>query len=179
MASKETPKKLYQKQSGLTITSRCRLCNSVASPQHSKNLFRHSNRATLRSADVIFGGELTKDSKLPHLICRPCERRLKNFNEFKGVITETQRLLRQDVGSKRCIDLSPSVAKPSAKVRAAGSTRRRSIDFGEAGKSGDESQNIQLQVSIVYVLSSSFFQFNMFTAKFNISLVLGIICAAK
>ena len=151
MASKGTPKKLYQKQSGATITSRCRLCNCVANPQYSKNLFRDSNRVILRSTEAIFGGKWTQDSNLPHLICRPCERRLNNFSQFKSVITETQRLLQQDVRSKRCVELSPSVARPSAKVRAAGSTRRRSIDFGEVG---NESQSIPLQVNVLYLLYS-------------------------
>ena len=122
MASKGTPKKLYKKQPDLKVISRCRLCNCVANPQYSKNLFRDSNRALLRSTEDIFGGELTRDSSLPYLVCRPCERRVMNFSQFKGVITETQRLLQQGVRTKRCIELSPSVAKPSPKVRAAGSS---------------------------------------------------------
>ena len=95
-----------------------RLCNVVANPLYSKNLFRDLNRAILRSTEAIFGGELTPDSNLPHLICRPCERRLNNFSQFKS-ITEMLRLLQQDVRSKRCSELSPSVAKPLAKVCAA------------------------------------------------------------
>ena len=56
-------------------------------------------------------------------------RRLKNAIEFKKVITDTQWALAENVRAKRLVELSPSVAKPPAKVRAAGTLRRRSIDF--------------------------------------------------
>ena len=135
--------KLYKKQPDLKVISRCRLCNCVANPQYSKNLFRDSNRALLRSTEDILGGELTRDSSLPYLVCRPCERRVMNFCQFRGVIIETQRLLQQGVHTKRCIELSPSVAKPSPKVRAACSSHRRSIDFSDVV---DESQNSQVSI---------------------------------
>lgn len=129
MASKETPKKLYKKQDFGASISRCRLCNCVADPKHSKNLFRKQSETTLRNAEIIFGGKLRQESSLPHQICTPCERRLKNAIEFKKVITDTQRALAENVRAKRLVELSPSVAKPPAKVRAAGTLRRRSIDF--------------------------------------------------
>ena len=37
--------------------------------------------------------------------------------------------LSKNVRAKRCVELQPSVAKPVAKVRAAGTSRRRSIDI--------------------------------------------------
>ena len=50
------------------------------------------------------------------------------------IITETQKkLTTEDVRTKRCLELSPSVAKPSAKVQATGGSRRRSLDFATAG----------------------------------------------
>lgn len=131
MASKDTPKKLYRKQSEFKVISRCRLCNSVVDPRRCKNLFREQNRSILRDADVIHGGELIRDSSLPHLVCSPCERRVKNTIQFKNVIVETQQVLREEVSTKRCVELSPSTQK-TAKVRAVGSSRRRSIDFTTA-----------------------------------------------
>ena len=138
MASKETPKKLYKKQESRASISRCRLCNTVADPKHSKNLYRKQSETTLRNAEIIFGGKLRQESTLPHQICAPCERRLKNAIEFRKVIIDTQRALSENVRVKRCVELSPSVAKPSAKVRAAGTSRRRSIDFTLADEASTE-----------------------------------------
>ena len=92
MASKGTPKKLYKKPSGSTVISRCRLCNTVADPQYSKNLFRDSNRAILRNAETLYGGELLQSGELPHLVCRPCERRLNTALQFKRTIGETRNI---------------------------------------------------------------------------------------
>ena len=59
MASKNTPKKLYQKRSESTgIISRCRLCNSVTDSKYCKNLFRDKNKTVLRNAECIYGEEL-------------------------------------------------------------------------------------------------------------------------
>jgi hypothetical protein len=138
MASKETPKKLYKKQESRAGISRCRLCNCVADPKHSKNLYRKQSETTLRNAEIIFGGKLPQESTLPHQICAPCERRLKNAMEFRKVIIDTQRALTENVRAKRCVELSPSVTKPSAKVRAAGTSRRRSIDFTLADETSTE-----------------------------------------
>ena len=137
MASKGTPKKLYKKPSGSTVISRCRLCNTVADPQYSKNLFRDSNRAILRNAETLYGGELLQSGDLPHLVCRPCERRLNTALQFKRTIGETQRQLREDFRAKRCVELSPSVAKPA-----------RSIDFNIAA---DESESPTLLSSHVCI----------------------------
>lgn len=138
MASKLTPKKLYKKQESTASISRCRLCGCVADPKHSKNLFRKQSETILRNAEIIFGGELPQESSLPHQICAPCERRLKNAMQFRKVIIDTQQALTENVRVKRCMELSPSLAKPSAKVRAAGISRRRSIDFTLADETPTE-----------------------------------------
>lgn len=131
MASKGTPKKFYKKGSESTgCISRCRLCNSISDHGHSKNLFRKNNQATLRDAEIIYGGELPQNSNLPHLICTPCKRRLNNAIQLKKTITQTQRAIQEDLVTKRCIEVSPSVQKPPRKVRSTGSSRRRNIDFG-------------------------------------------------
>lgn len=136
MASKDTPKKLYQRRTESTGgISRCRLCNSVADSRYSKNLFRDKNKTILRNVERICGGELRHSNSLPHLICAPCERRLNNTIKFIGVIEETQRVLHEDVRAKRCVDVSPSVPKPPAKIRSTGTLRRRSIDFSSPGES--------------------------------------------
>ncbi|XP_028403253.1 uncharacterized protein LOC114525978 [Dendronephthya gigantea] len=130
MASKDTPKKFYKKQTDSTGSiSRCRLCNSVTNPKHCRNLFRSQNQAVLRNAERIYGGKLPQNDSLPHLICAPCDRRLTNAIKFKTVIEETQRVLQESIRAKRCVDVSPSVNKPPAKVHLVGTPRRRSIDF--------------------------------------------------
>ena len=142
MASKDTPKKLYKKLSGSTVISRCRLCNSVADPNYSRNLFRDAN--ILRNAEAVYGGTFPQDTNLPHLACRACVRRLNNFGQYRNVITETQRKLRtEDVRIKRCLELSPSVAKPSAKVQATWGSRRRSLDFA-AGAPGQSESSLHV-----------------------------------
>ena len=46
------------------------------------------------------------------------------------MIVEIQRLLLNDFHTKRCIEFSPPVTKPSAKIHAVGAGPcRRSIDF--------------------------------------------------
>ncbi len=158
MASKDTLKKLYKKREESTVTSRCRLCNRIADPGHSKNIYRRQNQTILRNAEIVYGGNLPQDSNLPHLICAPCERRLNNFIQFKKVITDTQREIQESVRTKRCIEISPSISRPSAKICAAGTSRRRSIDFSVAL---DESQLTQSRalnpVSIRHHVEHSFY----------------------
>ena len=138
MASKSTPKKHYKKGESSGSISRCRLCNCVADPKHSKSLFLKKNQAILHNAEDIFGGELPQESYFPAHICAPCERRLNNAVQFKKVIKETQKALAESVRTKRCVDISPTVVRPP-KVQAAGrSSRRRSIVFNV---SADDSQS--------------------------------------
>ena len=49
--------------------------------------------------------ELLCEDGLPSLLCRPCERRLDNFNKFRKIVCEVQSGL---IHKKRCINESPS-----------------------------------------------------------------------
>jgi hypothetical protein len=144
MAAKDTPKKFYLKSASAEVySSTCRLCKAVVDRDHSKDLFKPKNRTVLRNAEALYGHTLPQDKSLPHLICRPCERRVDNATKFKNVIAETQKLLQEETRSKRCLDISPSVAQTTSRVRISGSSsgsgRRRSLDFGKP---------TELQVSI-------------------------------
>ena len=81
--------------------------------------------------------------------------------QFRRTISETQRLLRQDVRTKRCVELSPSVAKPAPKLQETESPRRRSLDFiilillvggnqSENARENESSNTLLLHVSIYY-----------------------------
>jgi len=63
-------------------------------------------------AEEVYGRPLFRkvsEELRPHLLCRPCERRLKNFKECKGIISKSQRYFERSERVKRCIDVSPSV----------------------------------------------------------------------
>jgi hypothetical protein len=140
MAARETPKKRYFKSTTAGVySSSCRLCKAVVDKNHCKDLFKSSNRTVLNNVENIYGNNLPQDNSLPHLICRPCERRLTNAITFKSVITKMQKSLEQEIRSKRCLELSPSVVQPStSRVRASVSSltsasgRRRSLEFTES-----------------------------------------------
>ena len=155
MASKGTPTKLYKKRpESTTNISRCRLCDSVVDPDHSKVLFRSQNETVLRNVEIICDEKLPYDSELPRFICRPCERRLKNAVEFRETVKKTQRILHENVRRKRCVELSPSV-QTTAKVRATGSTRRRSIDFNiNSGDQQTRTSHKQVKSSIPHCILS-------------------------
>ena len=107
--------------------SYCRLCKSVTDASYSKNIYGKGNRALLAAAQDIYGRPLRKDKFLPHLRCRPCERRLKNYIVFKTVISETQSSLET---VKRCTEISPSVPRTLAKsARESGGRSRRGLNF--------------------------------------------------
>ena len=135
MAARETPKKRYSKSTTAEVySSSCRLCKAVVDKNHCKDLFKSSNQTVLKNVENIYGNSLPQDNSLPHLICRPCERRLTNAITFKSVIINTQRSLEQEIRSKRCLEISPSVVQPStsrvrANVSSLTSGRRRSLDF--------------------------------------------------
>ena len=117
----QTRKKVYQ-SSG---SSCCRLCKSVGDTSSWRNLFGKGNRALLATAEIIYGSPLIHDKTLPHLLCRPCERRLKNFENFRVLITESQSSFQR---VKRCIEISPSVARTlpkSAKAKDSDENSRR------------------------------------------------------
>ena len=142
--NKDTPKKFYSKRSTAERSSCCRLCKAVVDRRHSNDLFGSANRDILNNAQGLYGNVLRLDNALPHLICRPCERRLDNATKFKNLIEETQKSLESEFRSKRLLDTSPSVAQPSkTKSRVCASTctssegsrlqsRRRSLQFTES-----------------------------------------------
>ena len=152
MASKGTPKKLYAKSTPKENISRCRLCNSVQDPKRCKNLFGSANKVILQHAESIYANKLPQAYGFPHLVCRPCERRLNNAIVFKNCIAETQKTLEKDTRSKRCIEESPSAIKSAPKVLARES-RRLSTDFSGAGANvEDESQHDTLTTPSVRCL---------------------------
>ena len=107
MLSTQTPKKVYAPSSHVNLSC-CRLCKSVGDVSHSKNLFAKNNRALLASVEELYGSSLSQNELLPHLVYRPCERRVNNFKAFKNIITETQQSFER---VKRCIKVSPSVPR--------------------------------------------------------------------
>ena len=126
--SKQTPKKNCKSSVSVDISS-CLLCRAVGDRLWSKNLFVKRNRALLVAAEDICGHSLKQDDNLlPHLICRACERRIKNFVAFKTLITESQKSSER---VKRCTEISPSVTRTltkRAKESEKGSCRRLLYD---------------------------------------------------
>ena len=120
----QTPKKIFQSSIPRNLSS-CRLCGTVGDRSWSKHLFRKGNRALLAAAQDIYGNTLRQDDNLlPHLVCRPCERRTKNFIAFKSVITESQRSFER---VKRCTQISPSVPRTSTKRATKSEKTRRGL----------------------------------------------------
>ena len=127
MSHTVTPKKVY---AAYKKSSRCRLCSSVG--DHRKNLFGKANRALLRAAEELCGSSLPQREDLPHLICRPCERRLNNARDFKRVISESQASFER---VKRCIDISPSAPRTLKRAKEnepAAPSSRRGLSFDGA-----------------------------------------------
>lgn len=135
-----TPKKVYAATSNI---SRCRLCGSVG--DHCKKLFGKANRALLETAEELYGSSLPQSEELPHLICRPCERRLNNFKVFKTTISESQASFDR---VKRCIEVSPSAPRTLKRSKANEAVRssRRGLLFCGAEVS------IYLVLSLVIIL---------------------------
>ena len=136
-ARKRHQKNIYKSVSTNVASSCCRLCGNVIDKDHSRDLFKPKNCAILKNAEEFYGQALPRDNSLPHLLCRPCERRLNNAVKFRNVIAETQKRLLQDTRTKRCLEISPSVSQPSSRARTSDSpniksqARRRSLDFTE------------------------------------------------
>ena len=76
--------------------------------KYRKNLFKKSNEQLLAAAEVVYGGTLPGNELRPHLLCRPCERRLNNFKAFRAMITESQSHFQRSDRVKRCIQVSLS-----------------------------------------------------------------------
>ena len=85
----QTPKKIIKSSTTANISC-CRLFKSAGDVSCSKNIYAKGNRALLTAAEDIYGRPLRQDKLSPQLLCRPCERRLKNFISFKTVISESQ-----------------------------------------------------------------------------------------
>ena len=77
------PKMLYPVEGGIDLSS-CRLCGSIGDSRYCKNLFREANRDMLDFVQQVY---------LSQLVCRSCERKVKNAATVKKTIAETQRLL--------------------------------------------------------------------------------------
>ena len=105
----QTPKKTYKATAGAVLCC-CSLCRSTGEV-HFKNIIAKGNRALLSTAEEMYRRSLEKDDS-PHLLCSPCERRLKSFQEFKLKITATQDSFER---AKMCIEVSPSVPRTSSK----------------------------------------------------------------
>ena len=126
----ETPKKIYQSSSNRN-PSCCRLCGFVKDVNYCKNLFAEANKQLLAVAEEVYGRPLLRkvnEELRPHLLSRPCERRLKNFKEFKGNISESQRYFERSDRVKRCIDVSPSAPR-TLKTAKDQKTSRRGLSF--------------------------------------------------
>ena len=78
-----TPKKLYLVEGGIDLSS-CRLCESIGDSRYCKNLFREANRDILDFVQQVY---------LSQLVCRSCERKVKNAETVKKTMAEMQRLL--------------------------------------------------------------------------------------
>ena len=58
-------------------SSLCRVCATVCDRDHSNNLFSERNCGLLAVAETLHGKSLPRGD-FPHLVCRPCSRRLNN-----------------------------------------------------------------------------------------------------
>ena len=107
------------------IQSCCRLCSSVNDFKYCKNLFKKSNKELLAAAEAVYGGTLTRNELRPHLLCRPCERRLNNFKAFRAMILKSQSRFQRSDRVKRCIEASPSAPRTLKSAKDDTTTRRR------------------------------------------------------
>lgn len=133
-----TPRKTYLTSEHKS--SSCRLCLSVGDLAHRQRLFAPSNSSLLRTAEILFGEKLLVDN-LPHLICRPCARRLKNIAEFIDMIPNSQEKIKKNckVTSKLCLSESTEKPPPKSRILPGVMKARRSIMFNDV----DRSQKVQ------------------------------------
>ena len=131
MAAKNvTPKKLYSKQSGKK-SSCCRLCLNVCDAYHCKNIFHRNNNNIKLIAEELCDVTIKKEELFPDILCRPCERRLINFQSYKELVKRNQESLVQKSRAKRITEVSPSVLKaPKAlKTGQVLGKSRRNLNF--------------------------------------------------
>lgn len=128
--SKNTPKKFYR-ASEKSQSSSCRLCLKICDVTHVKRLFRPANANILKLAEDCVGDFLVRDQNLPQNICKPCERRLNNYQAFKELISKSQKTLIAQSRAKRCYEPSPSSLPERKRVHheASSSLTRRTLLF--------------------------------------------------
>ena len=140
----QTPKKMCQSSVPRNLSS-CRLCGAVGDRSWSKHLFRKGSRALLAAAEDIYGSTLRQDDNLlPHLVCRPCERRTKNFIAFKTLITESQRSFER---VKRCTEISPSVPRTLTKSAKKSEKTRRGLLYYDEFSSAQQQSTAEKEVN--------------------------------
>ena len=99
----------------------------------------------LAFAELLYGGELLCGDSLPHLVCRPCERRLDNFMKFKNMICDNQdSMMRQ----KRCIELSPSAPTADEKSAKTDTLRGKSSQSRQSLSSSFETYDLPLEPTL-------------------------------
>ena len=142
--SLQTPKKTY-------ASSVIRLCGSVKDVFHCKNLFKKATEELLALAEAVFGGTLQRHELRPHLVCRPCERRLNNFRAFKAMITGSQshfqRSERQE-RVKRCFEVSPSALRTLKSAKDA--TTHRGLNFAGGAETNATNSLFREDPSLVF-----------------------------
>ena len=118
---------------------------------HHKNIFKPSNRVLLETAKQICGHSIVHEANLPHLVCRPCERRLNNTRDFQKVILETEQSFHKgQAQSKCCVDVSPSVCQPprsrlaTSVAQSARPSARTSLSFDSCQ---EPRQNIEVSTA--------------------------------
>lgn len=113
MAENLTPRKLYFRGSKQSACSICRMCLKVCDPKNAKNIFSRVNSKVLAIAEDLLGKPLPRGENLPHRLCKPCERRLNNYSEFKTLARNSQNLITADSTAKRCKEMFPSTLPPA------------------------------------------------------------------
>ena len=120
----KTPKKIYTASSNAT--------GSLGNSAHCKTFFGKANRTFLAAAEENYGSSLQRCDLLPHLLSRPCKRRLETPQRLR-LISKSKRSLER---VKRCIEESRSVLRSLKTSKATGNSlarvsrsTRRGLDF--------------------------------------------------
>ena len=148
MFQKQTPKKfLHSVESSL-----CRVCANVCDKCHSNNLFSERNCVLLAVAETLHGKPLPQGD-FPHLVCRPCSRRLNNTKLLQDQIHKSQALFESNLGErfKRCIEISPSAPKTIKSLKISTSTEAK-MTKSRRGLSFSAINSLENVVSIKLIL---------------------------
>ena len=107
----------------------CRLCKSVGNTSNWRVLYSKGNRLLLVVAEELYCDANPRSEFLPHLLCRPCERRPNNFSVVKSTISEIRASFKLKVN--RCIDETSSAPHTFKKgfFFSGSRSRRRLISF--------------------------------------------------